>query len=295
MKEQKHSVPKLSEEIRFVDYAIGVFPELPSKNAVKKALKHHLLMYNDKYAKSGHWVKEGSTITLLEDNRKPRAFEMEVEIVFEDEYLVVVNKPSGIIVSGNAFRTLENALVDKVALSKETDAYTWAKPVHRIDSATSGLVLFAKTLKSNTLLSKLFENKEIEKVYAAVVTKSGVENQFIDSPIEGKPSRSELEKVSVVPSLRNEELSLVYLRPKTGRTHQLRIHCSSIGHPIVGDQLYGEAGEVMKHKGLFLFAKSLKFIHPFTLKKMNISIEIPHKFEALLKREERRWKTYHSK
>ena len=292
---QKHSVPFLNKKIRFVDYAIGIFPELPSKNAVKKALKHGLLQYNEKPADSAIWVEEGSSINLLEDTRKPLEYDMDVEIVFEDEYFVVVNKPSGIMVSGNAFRTLENAMVDKVQLSTEDDAYAWAKPVHRIDVATSGLVLFAKTLKANTALSKLFEHKEIRKEYAAIVTKSGVKNQEINTPIEGKASFSTLELIYSVPSLRSEELSLVILRPSTGRTHQLRIHCSSIGHPIVGDQLYGEKGEVMKHKGLFLFAKSLKFKHPFTGEEINVSIANPNKFEALLKREERRWNAYHSK
>ncbi len=83
---------------------------------------------------------------------------------------------------------------------------------------------------------------------------------------------------------------MVLLEPKTGRTHQLRKHCAEIGHPIVGDQLYGESGNVMKHKGLFLVATSLQFTHPISGEQMDISIPVPAKFEALMKRENRRFK-----
>lgn len=90
-------------------------------------------------------------------------------------------------------------------------------------------------------------------------------------------------------SLKNETLSLVELSPKTGRTHQLRIHCKYIGHPIVGDKIYGEEGNVMNHKGLFLAAKSIAFEHPITKEAMMIEINQPDKFDALLKREEAWW------
>ncbi|NRA11183.1 MAG: RluA family pseudouridine synthase, partial [Crocinitomicaceae bacterium] len=112
----------------------------------------------------------------------------------------------------------------------------------------------------------------------------------IKDPIEGKESESELKLLETVNSLKNDFLSLVELSPKTGRTHQLRIHCANIGHSIVGDKQHGEEGNVMNHKGLFLAAVSLKFIHPILNEELLVELDQPKKFDALLRREEEWWK-----
>ena len=211
-----------------------------TKNAVKKAIKRGELLINSVNATSGVWVKIGDVIDLVDpQNRIPKEFPLEVEIVFEDDFLVVVNKPSGIVVSGNQFRTLENALVNSTSDSSQADALKWAKPVHRIDSATSGLVLFAKTAASHRKLSAMFESKTIEKKYRAVVPGKPEDFVTIKDPIEGKESESELKLLETVNSLRNEHLSLVELSPKTGRTHQIRVHFESIGYPLAIDSIYG--------------------------------------------------------
>jgi 23S rRNA-/tRNA-specific pseudouridylate synthase len=90
-----------------------------------------------------------------------------------------------------------------------------------------------------------------------------------------------------VESVKSGELSLVELRPRTGRTHQLRIHCSELGHPILGDKLYDESKNTLSHKGLFLVATGLKFVHPETQQELNIQIDLPPKFTSLLEREKR--------
>ena len=287
----KHCVTQLKEKIRFVDYCIAIFPQLMTKNAVKKAIKRGELLVNDNIATTGHWVIVDDEIILIDaENRLPKPFPLDIPIVFEDNYLIIVNKPSGISVSGNLHRTLENAMVGKIQLSAEVDGQKWAKPVHRLDHATSGLVLLSKTATAHRKLAKLFENREIEKEYHAVITgKLSNESGEIVNKINKQESITQYSQLKSIPSLRSGEMTLIKLFPRTGRTHQLRIHCAENDCPIVGDTVYGEEKNTLLHKGLFLASTRLKFIHPITDKKMDVSIEVPHKFMSLLEREERRW------
>ena len=286
---ETHNVPEVIVPIRLVDYCIGIFAQTPTKNAVKKAMKRGELMYNSSLATSGAWVKENDEIQLVDPQSKlPKAFPLAIEIIHEEDAFAVVFKPAGLVINGNQYRTLENALIDQVSKSEAPDALKWGRPVHRLDSATSGLVIIAKTLEAHRKFGDLFTNRQINKQYHAIV-QGKLQSQLISMEVDGKSAESKLSVISSVQSLRNEFISLVLLEPTTGRTHQLRKHCAEIQHPIVGDQLYGESGNVMKHKGLFLAATSLEFNHPLSNEPMEISVPIPAKFEALLKREERRF------
>jgi 23S rRNA pseudouridine1911/1915/1917 synthase len=286
---------KVSEEVsntRLVDYCIGLFPQWPTKNAVKKAMKRGEVIHNSEVGQTGNWVTQNDLIQLVDPQlKRPKPFPLEIEIVHEEDSFAVVLKPAGLVINGNQFRTLENALIDQLTPSTSEDALKWGKPVHRLDSATSGLVIIAKTLESHRKFGDLFSERKIKKEYHAIV-QGRPENQIISSDVKGKLAESKLTVLSTAPSLRNEYLSLVRLEPKTGRTHQLRLHCKEISHPIVGDQLYGEKGNVMKHKGLFLAATSLQFEHPISSELLTISIPVPPKFEALMKREARRFEDY---
>ena len=291
---KREHIASVNEPKRFVDYTIGIFPETPSKNAVRKNLKNGLLYLNGKTATTGNWVQTGDRIVLSEDLRKlPKAYELEIEVLFEDDHFAVVLKPSGIAVSGNFHRTLEHALIGKLSISDAEDAYRYARAVHRIDLATIGLVVLAKTISASQHLALQFENREVKKVYFALLAGKDVIDQSIELDVDGKSASSELKVIKKVNSLKNEEITLVELKPQTGRKHQLRKHCLSIGHPIVGDKLYNEKGKTIQHKGMFLFAQSLTFKHPFTSEKMTFEAHIPGKFEALMKREQRRWERYH--
>jgi len=290
---EEHTVEAVNDQTRFIDYAIKLFPQLPSRNAVKKAIKRKQLIHNGIEAATGSWVMIGDVIQFVEGvQRVPKAFPLHIKVVYKDEHFIIVNKPSGLVVSGNQYRTLENSLIDQLDPSKEKDALPWIKPVHRLDSATSGLVICARTFSARIALMKLFEERKIEKTYRAVVTGKFVGFQTIEEEIEGVEARSEFQSMSVANSLRNGHVSLVEMSPSTGRTHQLRIHAKHIGHSIVGDKIYGEKGNTMLHKGLFLAAVKLKFSHPVTNELMEVEIDQPAKFSALLEREERRWKNY---
>lgn len=291
---EQHIVSETNEQRRFVDYCIGLFPQLMTKNAVKKAIKKEELFVNGSLATSGLFMKKGDIIDLIDNQKRLlKAFPLDVEIVFEDDYFVIVNKPSGLVVSGNMFRTLENAMVDKVLPSTQQDKNQHVKPVHRLDAATSGLLIMSKTATAHRSLAKLFENRQIQKVYHAIVSGEFADKKgSINHDIQGQYAETGFEVKKVVNSLRSEKLSLIELTPKTGRTHQLRIHCAAMGIHIVGDQLYGEEGKTMLHKGLFLVATSLIFKHPITDDLVVVEIDIPNKFGSLMEREERRWNRF---
>ena len=288
-----HIVPEGIQDIRLYDYAQQIFPTIPSRKGVKKAIARKEIIIDGEKTTTGWWVKAGQKIELLESTiNPPKEYQFNLEVVFEDEYFAVINKPAGIPVSGNQFRTIQNALIGNIKLSTKDDALRWPKPVHRLDSPTSGLLLIAKTAGALVKLGQQFENKEIQKKYGAIVIGKTPENGTIDFEIEGLKSLTEYKTVTTIPSLRNENVSLVELFPKTGRTHQIRIHLSELGFPIMGDKLYGIEGAVLQGKGLFLSAIELQFNHPITNEDLTVRTELPYKFSALLEREKRRWIKY---
>ncbi len=287
----KHVVENQVIDERLVDYCIGLFPQLSSKNAVKKALKRKELMINNQIGESHIWVKKNDVILLVDNETNlPHPFPLDIEIVYEDEFLVVIDKPSGILVNGNQFRTVENALIGKTRVSRELDAFKWAKPVHRLDSATSGLLILSKTLSAHQKIAKMFENRKIKKVYHAIIMgELTKEEGIIDASLNNLPAETSYSLIKSVPSLKSGFVSLIKLMPKTGRTHQLRIHCAGMGNPILGDKLYGEKGTVLLNKGLFLAATELNFIHPIFQTEINVKIKCPPKFGTQLLKEHRRW------
>lgn len=250
-------------------------------------------MINGEIAETGTYVQFGQVIDLLESPQsQPKIFELPLEILFEDHHMAAIHKPAGFSVSGNAYKTIYNALPYNLAKSSEADALPWPTPVHRLDNQTSGILLIAKTKTSQIALGNQFENHTIQKKYCAIVIGEVLTNGKINLPIEDKTAETDFEVVRKVNSLRFSHLSLLNVFPKTGRTHQIRIHLASIDHPIFGDKLYVE--EKMRHrgKGLFLCAQEILFLHPKTSEEINLKIEIPHKFESLLLREQRRWMNY---
>lgn len=249
-----------------------------------------------KPATTGTWVEAGQKIELMElELTPPKPYSLSLSIIFEDDCLAVIYKPPGIVVSGNRFRTIQNALAGNLKSSFALDSLPWPQPVHRLDAATSGLLIIAKTRKSRIDLGKQFQNKEVVKRYHAIVMGKMPAKGSIDSDIDNKPALTTYRFIESVPSLKNDWLTLVELCPKTGRTHQLRIHLSQLGFPILGDKLYGKEGQILKGKGLFLSATGLQFKHPLSHKTLDFSIDIPGKFQAHLSRELRRWKKYHTK
>lgn len=290
---KSHIVPAGVEKIRLSDYINDNLDFIPSKNGIKKAIKKGEILADGDLCRTGDRIKPGLRIELTEtETKSKKQFNISLEIIFEDEHIAVINKPAGVSVSGFYFQTIENALSGNLKKSDKYDALSCPHPVHRLDNQTSGLLLIAKTKRAQIFLGRSFENKDIKKRYRAVVIGKTPESGIINTRIEAKDSLTEYNLIKQVRSLKNDYLSLLDLYPKTGRTHQLRIHLSDSGFPILGDKLYGKEGLILKDKGLFLCAVELIFIHPKDNKKTKIIIDHPPKFNSLLEREQRRWEKY---
>ncbi len=291
----EHTVPTdFSKKVRLYDYIGQYFlSHLPSRKGLKKAISRGEVLINHERAYSGDWILPKQVIFLIDlELTPPKPFPLTLEVIHEDDYLAIINKPAGISVSGNEYRTIQNAIVNQISLSTQSDALKWARPVHRLDHPTSGLLIIAKTATALMTLGRMFQNKTIRKTYEAIVTGSISTKGTINTDVEEKSAITYYEPIQQVRSLKNDFLTHVRLSPKTGRTHQLRIHLSAIGHPIMGDQQYGTRGKVFTEKGLFLSAVGLAFDHPITKEPLDIKINTPHKFTSLLVREQRRWKKY---
>ncbi|MDH3354624.1 MAG: RluA family pseudouridine synthase [Chromatiales bacterium] len=206
-----------------------------------------------------------------------------LDLVFEDDWLLVVNKPSGLLSVPGRGEDKRDSLASRVMAE-----YPDALIVHRLDMSTSGLMVLAKGKQAHRGLSLLFQDQQMKKCYVAVV--DGVVESLtgeVDLPlITDWPNRPrqkvdyELGKPSLT-SYRvighNDEAvtTRIELKPKTGRSHQLRVHMLSIGHPIVGDELYASRDVIDKASRLLLHASALSFTHPVTKQRLSFKSDVP--------------------
>jgi len=233
-------------------------------------------------AQTATYINAGDEIELAlpESSSTDNRLVLPLEVLYEDDYLAVIHKPAGILVSGNKFVTVANGLAQNLKKSTLEDS-THPTPIHRLDYGTTGALLVGKTSSSIRALSALFASKEISKTYYAVTIGKMKRQGRINSEIENKPSVSHYEVLECVESPRFGFLNLVKLNPETGRRHQLRIHLASIGHPILGDQDYAIKGKLLKGKGIYLHAYSLEFNHPNTGENLFIKSPLPKKYKKL--------------
>jgi 23S rRNA pseudouridine1911/1915/1917 synthase len=270
---------------------------------------------NEKPAKSSYVVRLNDKIELLLPETKPTELvpaDISIPIQYEDDDLLVVNKPSGLVVhpsAGHEQNTLVNGLLFHV---KNLSMKNEERPgiVHRIDKETSGLLVVAKNDRAHEKLSQQFKDKTTHRVYYAVVTgmlkkeKGTIQSYLIRNPTDRKKYCSLRENGRIVTEFtevldhakwavthyeivkRLPHLTLVKLQLETGRTHQIRIHMSEAGHPIVGDVTYGYPIQLLKNKGLtrfYLHAAELGFIHPRTNEEMKFTSPWPPEDEKMLK------------
>lgn len=283
-KVEKHIAPTQEEPIRLSDYVPGIFMSITSKKGMKKAIEKGLVKVNDEIAFTSKYIKGGEVIELYKaavDNNLP-SIKLDLEVLYEDEHLALINKPAGIVVSGNKEKTVSNALPSALKKSSELDALDRPQPAHRLDYPTSGLLLVGKTASTLTLLNQLFEKKSIEKTYIAITIKKMKSEGNISDVIKGKKAETAYKVVQEIQSPKFEFLNYVELKPKTGRRHQLRIHMAGIGNPILGDHTYGLEKKVSQGRGLYLHAIEMKFDHPKTGEEINITTSLPEKFEKIL-------------
>ena len=267
-----------------------------SRSKVQKLIKDGRIFVNDKEASSNYLVKENDVITVSDD----LSFEIHIEpedipidVVYEDEYLLIVNKKSGMVVHpapGNYSGTLVNALMGRFKLSNKDNIRPGI--VHRIDKDTSGLLVVAKTDEVHDKLSEMIKNKEVERIYMALV--EGVINHetgTIDAPIGRDIVNRQKMMVTDINSKdaithfrvlkRYSDKTLIECKLETGRTHQIRVHMAYINHPIVNDPVYGKSKKTTSF-GQMLHSKSIRFIHPITKKEIYFESELPEEFKNYL-------------
>ena len=239
-------------------------------------------------------MKTGQAITIEVPElaeAAPSAEALPLPIVYQDRDLIVVDKPAGMVVhpaAGHASGTLVNALLHHVADLSGIGGEMRPGIVHRLDRGTSGLMVVAKHDAAHRELTRQFHDREVEKAYIALVWGEVMSGRRIDAPI-GRDA-SNRKKMSSAPARVRRSREAVTVAIYTGRTHQIRVHLSAIGHPIVGDALYGGVhrrvpGDLRAVTHLdrpFLHAARLAFMHPVEKRRMEFSSELPADLQRVL-------------
>ena len=275
--------------VRLDHFLTRRFEQVPSRAWARKAIKRGEVALNGEHAEGSRWLRPGDVVVLQASRRRAPVLELEIRVLYEDEHIGVVDKPSGIETSGAKCRVLEHALPFNLEPSERADALAQPRVVHRLDYPTSGLVLCAKTGSAHAALGRSFQARTILKRYRAILTGRLEGEGRVEVSLEGREAHSRYAAREHTPSLHIGWQTTVDLWPKTGRTHQLRRHMASLGHPILGDALYGE-GKVLRGRGLFLCAVELVFPHPVSGDSLRIVRDEPQRFRTFREREARRFR-----
>mgnify|MGYP004505720587 FL=1 len=290
------------EEIgKRLDAYLSLKNEKISRTMVQKLIEEGNILVNGKNPKASYKVSEGDKITLEEIEPKEislKAQDIAVDVIYEDKDIIVVNKPKGLVVhpaNGNPDGTLVNAIM-AICKGSLSGIGGEIRPgiVHRLDKDTSGIIIIAKNDEAHINLSEQIKNREVKKTYIALVRGFVKENEAtINMPIGRSPK--DRKKMAVVKNGKNaithikvlerfNNYTLLQVNIETGRTHQIRVHLSEIGYPIVGDYTYSNGKNEFGIVGQCLHAKSLKFRHPITNKEMYLEAELPQYFKDVIKK-----------
>ena len=290
------------EEIgKRLDAYLSLKNEKISRTMVQKLIEEGNILVNGKNPKASYKVSEGDKITLEEIEPREislKAQDIAVDVIYEDKDIIVVNKPKGLVVhpaNGNPDGTLVNAIM-AICKGSLSGIGGEIRPgiVHRLDKDTSGIIIIAKNDEAHINLSEQIKNREVKKTYIALVRGFVKENEAtINMPIGRSPK--DRKKMAVVKNGKNaithikvlerfNNYTLLQVNIETGRTHQIRVHLSEIGYPIVGDYTYSNGKNEFGIVGQCLHAKSLKFRHPITNKEMYLEAELPQYFKEVIKK-----------
>lgn len=273
---------------RLDQYVISKQPSFTRSHAVKLIEQGRVLVNNKPQLKAGYKLRPKDNIVInFDENEKINIPEIDLEIVYEDNDCIVINKPVGILTHSKGAYNPEATVATWLSARIKGIDEERAGIVHRLDRATSGVMILAKNADSLSWLQKQFSQRRTKKQYIAIT--QGIFKQLeaeIDMPIERNPKKPQTFRVGsngksasttykVIDS--SNKYSFVRLRPFTGRTHQLRVHLAQLGHPIVGDQLYG--GE--RADRLYLHAESLEITLPDKRRK-TFSVKVPKQFNNFM-------------
>lgn len=269
-----------------------------TRSKIQKMIDNDCILVNGKSIKSSYTLKAGDQIEVkdYEENTDILPENIPLDIYYEDDDLIVVNKPSGMVVHpapGNYTGTLVNALMYHTNNLSTVNTSIRPGIVHRIDADTSGLLLVAKNDKAHNILAEAIQKKEVVREYIALV--EGVikeDSATIDAPIgrdvnnrkkmcvTGDNSKEAVTHIRVLERFSNA--TLIRCKLETGRTHQIRVHLSYIGHPVVNDPVYGRRKLINPKFGQMLHAEKLGFVHPTTKEYMEFTSPVPDEFTKIL-------------
>ncbi len=273
-----------------------------SRVAIQRLIKEEKILVNGKKVKASYKVQENDSVTLEEEEPKEielKAQDIPIEILYEDNDIIVVNKPKGLVVhpgNGNPDGTLVNSLMN-ICKDSLSGIGGEIRPgiVHRLDKDTSGVIVVAKNDKAHINLSEQIKNHEVEKTYIALVRGIVKENEAtINMPIGRnkndrkkmaveKDGKVAITNFKVLERYPKDNCTLLEVKIETGRTHQIRVHLAHIGYPVIGDTTYSNGKNKWGVVGQCLHAKRLKFKHPTTGKEMTIEAELPDYFKDILR------------
>jgi 23S rRNA pseudouridine1911/1915/1917 synthase len=304
---QTITVPDDGESVRLDRFLVSVLPE-HSRSQIQRLIKEGHVRVAGREVKANQPVKTGQEITvdvpaLVDPVPQPEA--LPLPILYQDHDVIVVDKPAGMVVhpaAGHASGTLVNALLHHVEDLSGIGGEKRPGIVHRLDRGTSGLMVVAKHDAAHEELARQFAAREVEKEYIALVWGEVMAGRRIDAPIGRDPSnrkkmsslRVRRSREAVTRIVRAEHfgrtLTLAHVAIHTGRTHQIRVHLSAIGHPIVGDALYGgvhrrvpgDLRAVTHLERPFLHAAHLVFAHPDDERRMEFRSELPEDLQRVL-------------
>ncbi len=280
-----------------------------SRSLIKKLIESSDITVNSNSSKPSYKLRLGDKIVVVIPKPKKMklgAEDIPLNIIYEDSDIIVINKQRRLTVhpgAGNHSGTLVNALLHHCKDLSGIGGVERPGIVHRLDKDTSGVLIVAKNDRAHQNLSKQFKNRKVEKVYLAIV--SGLvkkDNGTIDEAIGRHPvNRKKMSTLIPSPSpkrrrelksrdattnfkvlKRFDDCTLVELKPKTGRTHQLRVHMKHIGHPILNDPVYGSRVKGQGSRGQLLHAYKIKFKHPISGKSLEFQAEIPQDMLELI-------------
>ena len=269
-----------------------------TRSKIQKMIENGNILVNNKQTKDSYKLKENDRITIEEYNEEIdiEPENIPLDIYYEDEDLIVVNKPSGMVVHpapGNYSKTLVNALMYHTNNLSIINTSIRPGIVHRIDADTSGLLLVAKNDKTHNALAEAIQKKEVVREYIALVEGVIMEDTAtIDAPIgrdknnrkkmavTSENSKDAITHIRVLD--RYKDSTLIRCKLETGRTHQIRVHLNYIGHPVVNDPVYGYKKLIDKDFGQMLHAEKIGFVHPTTKEYMEFTAPLPDRFKEIL-------------
>lgn len=296
-----------------------------SRSRVQQLVGEGRVLVDGREEKASLKLRGGETIAVVGEQQtalpEARAEEIPLDVVYEDEHLAVINKPAGMMVHAGSGATEEqrssgtlvNALMHRFPALSTIGGELRPGIVHRLDKETSGLIVIARNDQTHEALAEMFASRKITKTYVTLVQGFLSQDRATIQAAIGRDSvrrtrmttkrsdnaRAAVSHYRVVERLETRfgKFTLARVRIETGRTHQIRVHMSSISHPVVGDTLYGAAGRLVSQSGNarrkaaretlelgrnFLHAEELQFIHPMTGKEMHLTSSLPQELEGFL-------------